>query len=148
MVKKRINLTEAEVKFILDNYNEMTISEVAESLGRQHCTIRNYCISHNIPIKKGRNYLTAEEIVEQVKFILDKNPEFNPKDCKEFKINFTRMGEPALNWDNVKKSIVAAFSLIESLGFNDKTFRAKNAAIPIIYYIYHKNLLLFQIVPS
>lgn len=44
------------------------------------------------------------------------------------------------NWDNVKKSIVAAFSLIESLGFNDKTFRAKNAAIPIIYYIYHKGL--------
>ena len=44
------------------------------------------------------------------------------------------------NWDNVKKSIVAAFSLIESLGFNDKTFRAKNAAIPIIYYIYYKGL--------
>lgn len=55
-------------------------------------------------LKRCRN-LTAEEIVEQVKFILDKNPEYNPKDCREFKINFTRMGEPALNWDNVKKAV-------------------------------------------
>ena len=26
------------------------------------------------------------------------------------------------------------------LGFNNNTFRAKNAAIPIIYYVYHKGL--------
>ena len=44
------------------------------------------------------------------------------------------------NWDKVKSSIIAAFTLFEKLGFNDKTFRAKNAAIPIIYYIYYKNL--------
>lgn len=44
------------------------------------------------------------------------------------------------NWDKVKKSIVAAFTLFEKLGFNNSTFRAKNAAIPIIYYIYYNNL--------
>lgn len=55
-------------------------------------------------LKRWRN-LTAEEIVEQVKFILGKNPDFNPSECKEFKINFTRMGEPALNWDNVRKAV-------------------------------------------
>ena len=44
------------------------------------------------------------------------------------------------NWDRVKNSIIAAFTLFEKLGFNDKTFRAKNAAIPIIYYIYYNNL--------
>lgn len=44
------------------------------------------------------------------------------------------------NWDKVKKSIVAAFTLFEKLGFNNNTFRAKNAAIPIIYYIYYKGL--------
>lgn len=44
------------------------------------------------------------------------------------------------NWGKVKQSILAGFELIEKLGFNDKTFRAKNAAIPIIYYIYHGNL--------
>ena len=49
--------------------------------------------------------MTAEEIVEQVKFILDKNPIYNPKDSQEFKINYTRMGEPFLNIDEVKKAI-------------------------------------------
>ncbi|MBK5262442.1 MAG: DUF262 domain-containing protein [Peptostreptococcaceae bacterium] len=44
------------------------------------------------------------------------------------------------NWEKIKKSIIAGFELIEKLGFNDKTLRAKNAAIPIIYYIYHRNL--------
>lgn len=40
------------------------------------------------------------------------------------------------NWTRIRKSIVAAFSLFVNLGFNDTNFRAKNAAIPIIYYIY------------
>lgn len=44
------------------------------------------------------------------------------------------------NWSKIRKSIRSAFMLFESLGFNDKTFRAKNAAIPIIYYIYQNNL--------
>ena len=44
------------------------------------------------------------------------------------------------NWDRIKKSIVAAFTLFEKLGFNNSTFRAKNAAIPVIYYIYYNNL--------
>ena len=55
-------------------------------------------------LKKFRN-LTADEIVEQVEFIINKNPEYDPKKSKEFKINYTRMGEPFLNLDSVKKAI-------------------------------------------
>ena len=44
------------------------------------------------------------------------------------------------NWEDIKSSIIASFELIEKLGFNDKAFRAKNAAIPIIYYIYYNKL--------
>ena len=44
------------------------------------------------------------------------------------------------NWSEIKKSIIAAFTLFDKLGFNDKSFRAKNAAIPIIYYIHSHNL--------
>ena len=54
---------------------------------------------------KGWTSLTADEISEQVKFILDKNPEVNPSECYEFKINYTRMGEPFLNIENVKKAM-------------------------------------------
>jgi hypothetical protein len=44
------------------------------------------------------------------------------------------------NWHRIRKSIIEGFKLIASFGYNDHTLRAKNAAIPIIYYIYHKNL--------
>jgi uncharacterized protein with ParB-like and HNH nuclease domain len=44
------------------------------------------------------------------------------------------------NWENIKKSIVSTFELLEKLHFNDILLRAKNAAIPIAYYIYKNNL--------
>lgn len=56
-------------------------------------------------LKKCRN-LTAEEIVEQVWFILSKNiGTAAPITAQEFKINYTRMGSPFLNVENVKKAI-------------------------------------------
>lgn len=56
-------------------------------------------------LKRWRN-LTAKEIFEQVKFILIKHRGmWSPYDSKEFKINYTRMGEPFLNIDNVKEAM-------------------------------------------
>ncbi len=67
------------------------------------CPVRcKFCATGQL--KKYRN-LTCDEIVEQVKFILDKNPEYNPRESMEFKINYTRMGEPFLNINEVKKAI-------------------------------------------
>ena len=54
-------------------------------------------------MKKYRN-LTANEIVEQVEFIINKN-DISPNDAKEFKLNYTRMGEPGLNIEAVKEAI-------------------------------------------
>jgi adenine C2-methylase RlmN of 23S rRNA A2503 and tRNA A37 len=54
-------------------------------------------------MKKFRN-LTAEEIVEQVLFILKQRTE-NFSNAYEHKINYTRMGEPFLNIENVKEAI-------------------------------------------
>lgn len=64
-----------------------------------HC---KFCATGQL--KKWRN-LSAEEIFEQIKFILDKNSDSNPEDSYEFKINYTRMGEPFLNIENVKKAM-------------------------------------------
>lgn len=81
-------------------------------------------------MKKFRN-LTSEEMVEQVRFILNKNKDFNPCDCKEFKINWTRMGEPFLNIENVKKAIkmiddmfpgVKVHHYISTIGIKDSDF--------------------------
>ncbi len=67
------------------------------------CPVRcKFCATGQL--RKYRN-LTCDEIVEQVKFIIEKNPDYNPKEAKEFKINYTRMGEPFLNIEEVKKAI-------------------------------------------
>lgn len=55
-------------------------------------------------LKKCRN-LTAEEIVEQVKFILGKNVGTLVGLAQEFKINYTRMGDGFLNLEAVRKAI-------------------------------------------
>jgi len=55
-------------------------------------------------LKRCRN-LTAQEIVDQVMFVINRNKNFDPVLAKEFKINYTRMGEPFLNIENVKKAI-------------------------------------------
>lgn len=53
---------------------------------------------------KGYRNLTAEEIVEQVAFVIQQN-DHSPHLAKEFKINYTRMGEPFLNIKNVREAI-------------------------------------------
>lgn len=44
------------------------------------------------------------------------------------------------NWDRIKKSIIEAFTLLANWGFNNSSVRAKNAVIPIIYFIYQKHI--------
>ena len=66
------------------------------------CPVRcKFCATGNM--KKYRN-LTANEIIEQVDFAISQSG-CNPKDAKEFKINYTRMGEPFLNIEAVKEAI-------------------------------------------
>jgi len=66
------------------------------------CPVRcKFCATGQM--KTWRN-LTSQEIVDQVEFIINLN-KINPLDSKEFKINYTRMGEPFLNIENVKEAI-------------------------------------------
>lgn len=65
------------------------------------CVGCQFCATGNM--KKFRN-LTAGEIVEQVEFVLKQNKQ-DPKESMEFKINYTRMGEPFLNIKNVREAI-------------------------------------------
>ncbi|MCI1734115.1 MAG: DUF262 domain-containing protein [Bacilli bacterium] len=43
-------------------------------------------------------------------------------------------------WLDVRNALVSTFHLLEDLGFNDSLLRAKNAIIPIAYYIYKNGL--------
>lgn len=44
------------------------------------------------------------------------------------------------NWERIKKCIEVTFELLKKWGFNDSSLRAKNAVIPIVYYIYHNEI--------
>lgn len=60
----------------------------------------------------------------------------------KFKVkNFTstQVEEIERNWDDIKQCIIETFRLIRSFGLNNSSLRAKNAAIPITYYLFHKH---------
>lgn len=67
------------------------------------CPVRcKFCATGNM--KRYRN-LTADEIVAQVEFAISHAGGADPAKAKEFKINYTRMGEPFLNIEAVKEAI-------------------------------------------
>lgn len=58
-----------------------------------------------------------------------------------FKVkNFTedQVSKIEQEWDDIKACILEVFRLIRSFGLKDAAPRAKNAAIPIAYYLFHK----------
>jgi 23S rRNA (adenine2503-C2)-methyltransferase len=66
------------------------------------CPVRcKFCATGQM---KGWRNLTTDEIVKQVEFMISQSG-CDPTESKEFKINYTRMGEPFLNIDNVKEAI-------------------------------------------
>jgi uncharacterized protein with ParB-like and HNH nuclease domain len=44
------------------------------------------------------------------------------------------------HWPNIRKAIIAGFELVANFGLSNFTLRAKNAVIPIIYFIYQKQI--------
>ncbi len=77
-------------------------------------------------MSKYRN-LTAQEIVEQVLFVINSNKNYDPNKSKEFKINYTRMGEPFLNIDNVKEAIRIITSMYPNTHHYISTIGIKNS---------------------
>ncbi|UNU73920.1 DUF262 domain-containing protein [Moraxella nasovis] len=44
------------------------------------------------------------------------------------------------NWLSIKNAILSTFDLIKSFGFDEYNLTSKNSIIPIIYYLYHRNI--------
>ena len=45
-------------------------------------------------------------------------------------------------WEKIRDAILSVFDLVRTYGFTDLTLTSKNALIPIIYYLYHKNIYI------
>lgn len=56
--------------------------------------------------------------------------------------NFSRerVKEIQNSWWEIKACIIEVFRLIRSFGLNDASLRAKNAVIPLAYYLFHKEV--------
>lgn len=105
--------------------------------------------SHEEDAKKG-----IEDVVHKVyeigkpNFVI--NQDFVLKTCLvlvndniKFQVrNFDRsvVDNIERDWDRIKKSIIECFILLSNLGFNNQNLTAKNAAIPIIYYIFQRRI--------
>jgi len=73
------------------------------------CPIRcKFCATGQM---KGYRNLSAQEIVDQVILMVANNPNQDPRNSKEFKINYTRMGDFGLNMENVKQAIAMIDSM-------------------------------------
>jgi uncharacterized protein with ParB-like and HNH nuclease domain len=44
------------------------------------------------------------------------------------------------NWSNIRDSIDSLFDLLRSYGLNSYTLTSNNSTLPILYYIYHRNI--------
>jgi len=73
--------------------------------------------------------LTTKEVVDQFMFVLAQNAGISCKNSREFKINYTRMGEPFLNIDAIKGAINHISQLVpdthhfvSTIGIRDSDF--------------------------
>ena len=106
------------------NWKKLNARDEMEKVTKEVFNIGSakFIISQNF-ILKTCLYLFSDDIKFKLK-------NFNRKNIQKFEDN----------WEDVRSAIVSAFTLFEQLRFNDVTFRAKNAAIPVIYYIYYNGL--------
>jgi len=115
--------------------NKLETLEIGSRAGRwmigvsvmSGCPVRcGFCATGGMG--KFRN-LTADEIIDQVRFNLQNNPTFEFSAAKEHKINYTRMGEPFLNIEAVRKTVEEVNKIypnthhyISTIGINGSDF--------------------------
>jgi len=119
-----LSFSDLLMSYTTANWTEKDARKKFEDLIKQVNTIGkpNFRINNDLILK---TYLVLFK--ENIKFEV-KN--FDKDSVSEFE----------QNWDGISKAIVEAFKLIESWGFNESNFKAKNAIIPIVYFIYHNKL--------
>ena len=79
--------------------------------------------------------VNTDFVLKTCLFLFNDNIKFQ---IKNFKVDMIKKFED--NWDRIDDSIVAAFNLLKSWGFNESNLTSKNAVIPIVFYIYTKEI--------
>jgi 23S rRNA (adenine2503-C2)-methyltransferase len=93
--------------FSIQNWKEKWTVGISTQSG---CPVKcKFCAVNRLTDKQGSRNLTAQEMVEQVRYAVGKAQELNggldPANSEIFRILLTRMGEPSLNIQEVSKAI-------------------------------------------
>ena len=81
-------------------------------------------------------FMISEDFILKTCLVLFKdNIKFNVKNFDSDTVSLF-----SANWKRIKQCILQSFLLLESWGFNNDSLRAKNAVIPIIYYVDWHNI--------
>ena len=80
-------------------------------------------------------YIDRDYILRTFLYLYHKDVRFR---ITSFKNDF--IGHIELNWENIRNSILSLFDLIKTFGLTDYTLTTNNATLPILYYIYHRNI--------
>ncbi len=85
---------------------------------------------------RDKNFTISKDFVLKVFLYL------YSKDIKFKVTNFSKDNAQDFEkeWTKIRDTILEVFTLIQSFGFTDFSLTSKNALIPIIYYIYHRNI--------
>ena len=85
----------------------------------------------------ANNFIISADLILKCCLVL-----FKDNNIKFQVVNFdtNTVNAIELNWNKIRKCIEVTFELLKKWGFNDSSLRAKNAIIPIVYYIYHRNI--------
>ncbi|WP_373527677.1 DUF262 domain-containing protein [Nostoc sp.] len=79
--------------------------------------------------------ISQDFVLKTCLFLFNENIKFQVKNFDQSSVAIFEQ-----NWDRIKKTITESFILLSKLGFNNQNLKAKNAVIPIIYYIYHREI--------
>lgn len=85
---------------------------------------------------KGFN-IDKDYILKSFLYLYHKDVRFK---ITSFKNDF--IGNIEANWENIRNSILSLYDLLKTFGLTDYTLTTNNATLPILYYIYHKNIFL------
>jgi len=81
-------------------------------------------------------FMISEDFILKTCLVLfNDNIKFNVKNFDSSTVSVF-----STNWGRIKECILQSFRLLEVWGFNNDSLRAKNAVIPIIYYVYWNNI--------
>ena len=115
------------------NFSDLIMSIVVSTWDKKDARKVIHTLVDNV---RDKGFLISKDFVLKVFLYL------HSKDIKFKVTNFSKINaiEFENEWDKIRDTILSVFDLVKSFGFTDSTLTSHNALIPVIYYLYHKEI--------